>query len=122
MHIFDVKIARGDKPLEDFVLLTVLDKGDATEYMVPTANLVIPLTLFLHSCSNMFSHFLRHRWSVMARKITLVGPGGLILGLLSVYQWHDRSQNVISVLDGGDDQERLYIRIKHQINFWLVAF
>ena len=31
-------MAEGKKPLEDFALITVLDKGDTTEYVVPTVN------------------------------------------------------------------------------------
>ena len=31
----------GDKPPEDYVLITVLAQGDATEYMVPTISLVV---------------------------------------------------------------------------------
>ena len=40
-------MAGGDKLLEDFVLTTVLAKGDATKYVVPTVNLVV--TFLLHS-------------------------------------------------------------------------
>ena len=36
--MFDIKMAGGDKLLEHFVLLTVLAKGDAIEYVVPTVS------------------------------------------------------------------------------------
>lgn len=41
MYIFNVKMVEGDKPPEDFVLITVLAKGDATEYMVSTVSSVV---------------------------------------------------------------------------------
>ena len=51
----------GDRPLEDFVIITILAKGDVTEYVVPSQfGRYVPLTLFLHSCAIMFRHFLRH--------------------------------------------------------------
>ena len=34
-------MAGGDKPLEDFVIITILVKGDVTEYMVPTVSLAV---------------------------------------------------------------------------------
>ena len=40
-------MVEGDKPLENFVLIIVLAKGDATEYVVPTISLVI--TFLSHS-------------------------------------------------------------------------
>ena len=39
----------GDKPLEDFALLTVLAKEDVTKYMIPTVSSVV--TFLLHSSS-----------------------------------------------------------------------
>ena len=39
----------GDKPLEDFVLISVLTKGDVIEYMIPTVSTVIKF--LLHSSS-----------------------------------------------------------------------
>ena len=35
IRIFNAKMAGGDKLLEDFVLIAILTKEDAIEYMVP---------------------------------------------------------------------------------------
>ena len=40
-------MAEGDELLEDFVLIMVLAKGDAIEYVVPTVSLVV--TFLSHS-------------------------------------------------------------------------
>ena len=87
-------MAGGDKPLEDFVLMTILVKRDATEYMVSHSQFghYVPLTLFLHSRTILFRLFLKHMWS----------------------------QNVICcfcALDGGDDWGWLHVCINHQIYF-----
>ena len=37
----------GDEPLEDFLLITILVKGDVIEYMVPAVTSVV--TFLLHS-------------------------------------------------------------------------
>lgn len=42
-------MAEGNKPLEDFALITVLAKGDATKYVVPTVSSVV--TFLSHSSS-----------------------------------------------------------------------
>ena len=94
MHIFYVKMVGGDKPLEDFVLMTVLVKRDATEYVVSHSQFggYVSLTLFLYSRAVLFRLFLKHTWS----------------------------QNVICcfcALDGGDDLGLLHVCINHQINF-----
>ena len=52
-------MAGGDKPLEDFVLITVLAKGDATEYMVPSVSSVVTFlsrfsSILAQSCSAIF--------------------------------------------------------------------
>ena len=42
-------MAESDKPREDFVLITIFVKGDATEYIVPTVSSVV--TFLSHSSS-----------------------------------------------------------------------
>ena len=42
-------MAGGDKPLEDFILITILAKGDVTKYVVPTVSSVV--TFLSHTSS-----------------------------------------------------------------------
>ena len=62
IRIFDVKVAGADKSLEDFALIIILAKADATEYMAGPHGRFgrdVPLELYLHSCAILFRHFLR---------------------------------------------------------------
>ena len=59
MHIFDVKMAEGNKPTEDFVLITILANGDAIECVDSTVSLAIMLlshstSILTQSCSAIF--------------------------------------------------------------------
>ena len=54
-------MAESDKPLEDFVLITILAKGNATEYIVPTVSLVVT--------------FLSHSSSILAQSCSAISKG-----------------------------------------------
>ena len=83
-------MVEGDKLLEDFVSITVLAKGDAIEYLVPTVSSVVT--------------FLSHSSSILVQSCSAISEGT-----------HDLKMCISRsyALDNGEGQGWLHVYIKH---------